>query len=95
MRDLISQRNQRNEELMKRVSECGLTQEKLANFVGVRPATVSGWYNGVVPKLEPIKMLRLFLALNSSPEELVLMFQPADHKTLHQLRQELEAIKAS
>lgn len=52
---------------MRRLSGSGLTQQQLADFVGVDRATVSQWATGKrLPHLDPLLMARLCVALGCS-----------------------------
>lgn len=49
---------------MNRLQDCNLTQQQLADYIGVRRATVSEWATGKsLPHLNPESMARLCIAL--------------------------------
>jgi len=80
-----------NSIFMDRLAERGLTQQKLADFVGVSRQRISDWTRGVsTPNLTLGQVSRLCVALNcSSIFELQQIFEP-DAPTLPELVREFE-----
>lgn len=63
------------ERLVNRRKELGLTQQELADTLGVHYRTVSRWERGLaMPELTPEKMANLCRSLKCSIEELAEMF---------------------
>lgn len=81
--------------IMQYFKQVNLSQEQIANFVGVSRVTISDWQNGKsVPNLDPNRMNRLCIALKCTIQELIDLFQPEESAPSFQLHQELDAIAA-
>lgn len=63
--------------IVERRKELGLTQQQVADVVGVKARTVQYWENeGRPPRLNLVQLLRLCRVLNCSLEQLARDFYP-------------------
>lgn len=64
---------------MLRRKDAGLTQQELANAIGVTARTVQRWEGGEkIPVLTPLQTWRLCVALKCSAEDLARDFYPEE-----------------
>ena len=84
---------QEKPKLVEHLRKIELSQQQIADFIGVWQGTVSEWKTGKsIPNLDPARMIRLSVALQCTPYELVELFQPEETSSLYDLQQELSEL---
>lgn len=73
----------RSKTFVELLDNLGKTQTEIANYLGVRQATISDWYRGkAIPHLTPLQYVKLIELIGCTPEELAEAFHKGECRQL-------------